>query len=1180
MARWTFFHTAGDLNDPPATLYSAVGGGITQLPGVAGGGQLLVTSSLYVNGAFRLPFADISGNFIVNNPGGFQGDGNQDVLWLNSGSSNNAIVWDELATNQGAPMFGAGRYGLPGGQLGQQTISIEIIRGGDVNRTGTSEDIVSHDFVNLSYNAANGGVAYVLPITLDLGNGRDLAVSGEGDDVIYGGDENLGLGDGLLGMGGNDTIYGGLNVSTHSVTGTRGADDLFGYAGNDTLYGFNNGDVYYGDDGNDVIYMPGSAFTTDVAGPINPASPGAIPNFDTATAFGGNGDDTIFASRLADSGGTGPLAVHEYFFGGNVVSDWVDAEYFLNANGQDNSLNDTVNYSFVTASVTIDLETGLTDNENDFMQYGTGAGGAVNDRFYGIEHLVGTSFNDTLIGSSVGNRLEGGLGNDSLSGEAGSDTLIGGDGDDTIDAGADNDLVEGGVGADSLRGGTGNDTLSYSLSSEAVNVTLGGGGFGGDAEGDTVASDFENLLGSAHNDTLVGDANVNTILGGLGDDTIEGAGGADFLAGQGGNNFLSYASSNAAVTVNLATNVATGGHATGDTFSGFANAIGSAHNDSFVGSSGANTIIGNEGSDTVDGGLGDDVMYGGVYLAEKNNDDWLTYSNAPSAVQVSLFQGTATGGYGNDSFNAFQHLIGSASGADFLEGDEDNNSILGQGGNDTLSGLGGIDSLFGGGGNDTILAGTNGGTFDNTTISGWDGEAGSAAVDVFVPIFSARVSDRMFGGGGTDTIDMQNLVSATNSVMNPGDSTISNYVAGIEIIIAGAAADVINLTFNDGVTRSAYTENVTIFAGDNADVVFSGSGNDLVVGGRQNGTATGEAGDTLFGGAGDDTIFGDDLNASGFGGADRIFGGAGNDTAYGGVGEDSVSGGTGNDLLFDFDGGHLFGGDDRDLLIMNDTNNGTYTLVGGVNAATDASDLAFVSGNYVMVTSTLGEGADRFYSSSTDSGSAQIDRVAGENGDDLISTWFGNDIVDGGAGNDVIWGGAGSDTIYGGPGTDFLYGGAGDGDVLIGGAGIDYYYWSRTDGNDLIMDVNPADPTPNPVPETGARVNALVVFPDFDTTEVTAGSDQLRNGTGVVETDGDLYDNAGGDDMVRLVDIDGAGGTMYRLDILTGAGAGNSVTFDQQDVSVIMLWNNDAAAGTPVIQQYVWDPVDGRYELA
>ena len=105
----------------------------------------------------------------------------------------------------------------------------------------------------------------------------------------------------------------------------------------------------------------------------------------------------------------------------------------------------------------------------------------------------------------------------------------------------------------------------------------------------------------------------------------------------------------------------------------------------------------------------------------------------------------------------------------------------------------------------------------------------------------------------------------------------------------------------------------------------------------------------------------------------------------------------------------------------------------------------------------------------------------------------------------------------------------------------------------------------------------LVVFPDFDSTEVNG--DGLRTGSGVVETDRDLHDLAGGDDMVQLTDIDGAGGTMWRMTVLTGDGATNYVEFDQRDVQTILLWNNDAAPGEQVIQTYAWDPIDGRYEF-
>jgi hypothetical protein len=37
------------------------------------------------------------------------------------------------------------------------------------------------------------------------------------------------------------------------------------------------------------------------------------------------------------------------------------------------------------------------------------------------------------------------------------------------------------------------------------------------------------------------------------------------------------------------------------------------------------------------------------------------------------------------------------------------------------------------------------------------------------------------------------------------------------------------------------------------------------------------------------------------------------------------------------------------------------------------------------------------------------------------------------------------------------------------------------------------------------------------------------------------------------------------------------LTFAQDDISVVALWNNDAAPGTPVITQYVWNEGQGEY---
>ena len=88
-------------------------------------------------------------------------------------------------------------------------------------------------------------------------------------------------------------------------------------------------------------------------------------------------------------------------------------------------------------------------------------GDAQGDTLTGIEHLVGSRYNDILAGDGGDNRLEGGDGNDDLyGGPAGGDDMMYGDnGDDRLFGGRGDDTLTGGEGNDLLRGGPGEDTL-------------------------------------------------------------------------------------------------------------------------------------------------------------------------------------------------------------------------------------------------------------------------------------------------------------------------------------------------------------------------------------------------------------------------------------------------------------------------------------------------------------------------------------------------------------------------------------------------------------------------------------------------------------------------------------------------------------------------------------------------
>lgn len=114
---------------------------------------------------------------------------------------------------------------------------------------------------------------------------------------------------------------------------------------------------------------------------------------------------------------------------------------------------------------------------------------AEGDVYIGIEHLIGSAYDDTLIGDDGANRLEGGAGDDWLIGGAGDDTLV---------------------------GGAGRDTATYAGLGAAISIDLAAGTT---SEGDTLQG-VENIIGTAYDDTLAGDAGDNEIDGGAGDNDV------------------------------------------------------------------------------------------------------------------------------------------------------------------------------------------------------------------------------------------------------------------------------------------------------------------------------------------------------------------------------------------------------------------------------------------------------------------------------------------------------------------------------------------------------------------------------------------------------------------------------------------------------------------------------------
>ena len=101
-------------------------------------------------------------------------------------------------------------------------------------------------------------------------------------------------------------------------------------------------------------------------------------------------------------------------------------------------------------------------------------GDAEGDTLTGIEHLIGSPYNDILAGDGEDNVLRGGGGHDDLYGgpAGGDDEMYGDNGDDRIFGGRGNDTLTGGEGNDLLKGGPGEDILI--VDGDDMDVLYGG----------------------------------------------------------------------------------------------------------------------------------------------------------------------------------------------------------------------------------------------------------------------------------------------------------------------------------------------------------------------------------------------------------------------------------------------------------------------------------------------------------------------------------------------------------------------------------------------------------------------------------------------------------------------------------------------------------------------------------
>ena len=310
----------------------------------------------------------------------------------------------------------------------------------------------------------------------------------------------------------------------------------------------------------------------------------------------------------------------------------------------------------------------------------------------------------------------------------------------------------------------------------------------------------------------------------------------------------------------------------------FTNGTGS--NELLTGDAGNNILLAHEGDDTLIGGAGADNLFGGA------GEDLADYQSSGAAVNVSLQNGTGSGGDAEgDSLSGIEHLNGTDLN-DTLEGDWNTNHLQGGLGNDLLSGLSGQDLLEGAAGNDTILGGAGNDILIGAT--GDDSLSGGADDD---DINGDLGNDTLLGDGGNDTLS----AGDGNDSLLGGD--------GDDLLSGGAGADTIDggAGSADRIDYSSSTGALTI---------------DLAAGTASGGHAQGD-------------VISNVEQVIGTGLADNIAGNGASNELFGGFGDDTLKGRAGNDTLYGADGADIYQyalGDGSDDIV--DTGSaGTDTLV-------------------------------------------------------------------------------------------------------------------------------------------------------------------------------------------------------------------------------------------------------------
>jgi Ca2+-binding RTX toxin-like protein len=691
---------------------------------------------------------------------------------------------------------------------------------------GTSEKLLLRANGGDDSFVASGSLADLIQITVDTGPGNDSISGSNGADQLFGGDGN----DFIDGNQGKDTVFLGAGTDRFQWDTGDGNDTLEGQGGIDTL--LLNGSAV--SESFNLLAFGGRLLVVrqplDVTLDAN--------DFETVTLNALGGADTITVNDLT---GTDVTRVNLHLAGPAGVGDGeIDHVVVTGTNGND--------------AMTV------TRGGGGFTLNGLHAAVSVDGSEAGLDELNVNALggNDKVNASAlaagvVGFVVDGGAGNDSIFGSAGVDFLIGGDGNDFIDgnqgndgaqlgagddtfvwsSGDGNDLVEGGDGGDALR-------LNGSAADELFDLRANGGQLRVTRDVGNVSLDVSavervdiNPLGGADavfvnelTSTDVTAVNVDLAVAGLGDGrpdnvVVVGTAGADVVA-VAGSATTSVAVTGLSAPVNIAHSEVLLDRLTLSTLGGGdvvdasvlkagvigLTLIGGADGDVLFGSQGKDLIIGGTGADTTLMGPGNDTF---VWDSGDGSD----IIQGEGGIDTLIFSGATADETINVSANGprlslFRNLDGAALDADDVE----TVTVNAKGGADTIV----VGSLSG---TDVKHVNVNLGAIGNT------------------------------GDGLADTVIVAGtILKDTISVSGTSAAVVTGLPAQVKITGADAGNDqlIINaLAGNDSVNASLLATGVirlTVNGGEGNDVLIGSAGSDTLIGGA--GT------DVLNGGAGTD----------------------------------------------------------------------------------------------------------------------------------------------------------------------------------------------------------------------------------------------------------------------------------------------------------------------------------------